>query len=388
MQRVKGAYDWAQKHSATFEVNKFALVHFSRKRIKTPNEPKKAAPLPRPVLTLGTTIIQPSASTKFLEVHLDEGLRFQIQANAALAKGSKYMLAAKRLQKGKRGVPLRQGLQLYTGVVVPKLLYAAEVWCEPIRKLREGSKRRQGSVGFAHKFAAVQRMAGLFTTGAMKSTATTVLDAHADYLPMELLINRICFRAALRWAMAAVGHPMHQLVREAAKQRKNAAQVPLNKLWRAYPIKPDKIETIEPVRRSTKWVVPMKIYIAETKEAAQADEANDSASIKCYSDGSGYKGAIGTSAVMYRGGVRHTGIIKRTLMAYLGTEKKQTVYIGKLAGQLMDLHLLQTERSRGGLGRVSIYVNNQASLKALRSNKPGSGHHVTDAVHEAYEKVM
>ncbi|KZP09962.1 hypothetical protein FIBSPDRAFT_701580, partial [Athelia psychrophila] len=166
-----------------FEPDKFALIHFTRKRERTPNGPRKTRLIPGPALQLGDVTIQPSESTRFLGVFLDKTLKFQVHANVALGKGLKYMLAAKRLQKGKRGVPLRQGTQLYTGVVIPKMLYAAEIWCEPIRALKEGGKVRQGSVGFANKFTPIQRLAVLFTTGGMKSTATTVLDAHTDYLP-------------------------------------------------------------------------------------------------------------------------------------------------------------------------------------------------------------
>ena len=206
---------------------------------------------------------------------------------------------------------------------------------------------------------------------------------------MPLLVNRICFRAALRWATTARGHPMFNLVRAAAKQYKNAARSLLNKLFGAYKINPNKIETIQAVRRSPKWIPPIKVVIMSDRDVAQAFEENNSALVKCYSDGSGYNGGIRSSAVMYRGGVRHAGVLKRSLTAYLGTSKRQTVYVGELAGELMNLHLLLTEPpGRGGLGRVSIYVDNQASMQALDSNKPGSGHYIADAIQDTYEKVM
>lgn len=37
---------------------------------------------------------------------------------------------------------------------------------------------------------------------------------------------------------------------------------------------------------------------------------------------------------------------------------------------------------------ASIFVDSQASLRALESNKPVSGHQLADEVHEAYERVM
>lgn len=150
------------------------------------------------------------------------------------------------------------------------MLFAAEVWCEPIRapNLKEGGKIKQSSVGFANKFALVQRLAALFTTGVMKSTATTILDAHADYPSIHLLINRTCKRAALRWATVAHPHPMYKLVRKAANICQKRGDGPLNELFAAYPINPAAMETIKAVRMSPHWKPGMVIRIAKDKETA------------------------------------------------------------------------------------------------------------------------
>lgn len=117
------------------------------------------------------------------------------------------------------------------------------------------------------------------------------------------------------------------------------------------------------------------------------EEADDTALVKIYSDGSGYKGGIGASAVMYRGG-GPTGRTVRALTAHLGSDEEQTVYVGELAGELMDLHLLATERpGPTGLGKVSIYVDNQASLLALDSIKPKSGGFIADEIHKLFARV-
>lgn len=107
MERAGGANDWAVSHNAAFKVDKFALVHFSRKLERDPTWPRKKRPISRPALTLGNVTIQPSHSTKFLGVCMDQELRWHTQVNVAVAKGMDYMLAAKRLSKRKRGVPGR-----------------------------------------------------------------------------------------------------------------------------------------------------------------------------------------------------------------------------------------------------------------------------------------
>lgn len=141
--RPGGAKAWAAQHHAVFEVDKFALVHFFRKLEQIPGTRRGREPV-QPSLTLDDTVIAPKASAKLLGVHMDSKLKWQVQANTAQAKGLKYMLAAKHLSQGKRGVPGRLGVQLYTGVVVPKMLYAAEIWCSPILDPEEGQVKKRG----------------------------------------------------------------------------------------------------------------------------------------------------------------------------------------------------------------------------------------------------
>jgi hypothetical protein len=46
----------------------------------------------------------------------------------------------------------------------------------------------------------------------MKTTATDILDAHANLLPIPLLLQKICHRAALRIATLPQRHPLFKHV--------------------------------------------------------------------------------------------------------------------------------------------------------------------------------
>ncbi|KZP11076.1 hypothetical protein FIBSPDRAFT_673666, partial [Athelia psychrophila] len=109
---------WAANHHATFEVDKFALVQFSRAKRKNPATGRREE-LPGPNLVPGDVTIVPKDAAKLLGVYMDRKLIWNVQAAAAKAKGLKYMMAAKRLSLGKWGVPGRLGVQLYSGLVVP-----------------------------------------------------------------------------------------------------------------------------------------------------------------------------------------------------------------------------------------------------------------------------
>jgi hypothetical protein len=98
------AHEWSREHNSKFEVNKFNLVHFTQKKNISRNDPKKRVRKARPPLTLGGTTIQPSKSTKFLGVILDEELRWNEQAKYAVGRASKYALLFRRLTRQSTGL--------------------------------------------------------------------------------------------------------------------------------------------------------------------------------------------------------------------------------------------------------------------------------------------
>ena len=111
-------------------------------------------------------------------------------------------------------MPPRFARQLYKAIAVPRMLYAADIFQTLVTR-SPGAERSKGSVGLISKLARVQRMAAIHITGAMHSTATDILDAHADLLPFTLLVNQICQRAALRLSTLPDTHPLYKHVKKA-----------------------------------------------------------------------------------------------------------------------------------------------------------------------------
>jgi hypothetical protein len=202
-----GAKDWTEAHHSRFEKSKFAIVCFSRRRIPDGNRPGRTKPDARPDFTYEGTTIQPQESHKFLGVFLDEELRWKIQAEKAVAKAVKWTLLFRRLSKPSTGVQAKYMRQLYTAVAIPKFTYAADVWFTPIQR-QAGRRRASGLVGVVRKLTSVQRMATIAITGAMKTTATDVMEAHANILPIELLMLYVCYRAAARMVTLPASHPL------------------------------------------------------------------------------------------------------------------------------------------------------------------------------------
>ncbi|KAK7002023.1 hypothetical protein R3P38DRAFT_3215776 [Favolaschia claudopus] len=73
--------------------------------------------------------------------------------------------------------------------------YGLPVWYKPVVE-REGS-RRAGAVWVAKALGNVQRQACKLITGALRTTATDVLDFHANLLPVHIRLNRSAYNAAL-----------------------------------------------------------------------------------------------------------------------------------------------------------------------------------------------
>ncbi|KAG2740533.1 hypothetical protein P692DRAFT_20663606, partial [Suillus brevipes Sb2] len=128
MEKRGGALQWSEEHHAEFELDKTALVCLSRKRVQSVTDPHKTIPAPKPAIVIRNHTIQPSSSHKFLGVIIDENLNFKEHAAHALAKGTKYTLACNRMIRPTKGIKSRLMKRLYEGVVIPKMLYAADVW--------------------------------------------------------------------------------------------------------------------------------------------------------------------------------------------------------------------------------------------------------------------
>ena len=138
---------------------------------------------------------------------VDQELHWRQQADYATAKATKWMLAFRRLVHTSTGIKPRLMRQMYLAVAVPKMSYAADVWYTPIYEC-EGRARRSGSVGFTCRLITLQRLVATAITGALRSTATDMLDLHANLLQVDLLLHKICHRTAVQLATLPASHPL------------------------------------------------------------------------------------------------------------------------------------------------------------------------------------
>ena len=190
-------------------------------------------------------MIREVESYKYLGVMIDNKLRWGIQGKSAAAKATKWVLLFRRLTRVSTGTSANLMRRLYLGVAIPKMTYGADVWYTPPR-LNIGKKRRQGSMTTLHELEKVQQIASLAINGAMRSTASDTLDAHANLLPMDLLLEKICFRGLMRACTLPDTHPLHDRIRDYSNNPARAQPTPLQNLLKIFNIAPEFIETITP----------------------------------------------------------------------------------------------------------------------------------------------
>jgi ribonuclease HI len=213
----------------------------------------------------------------------------------------------------------------------------------------------------------------------MRTTASDTLDAHANLLPFQLLVDKVVHKAAVRLACLPDKHPLATRVGRAAKRYVKKHRTPIHEIMHAYKLEPHRMEKIETVVRGPKWEPAFRIRTPQKEEVAIAELSSDTAQGKVFSDGSCIDGGVGAAAVLYRGGVE-----VQVVRLYLGTEEEHTVFEAELVGMAMGAKLLNMERS----AKYTIGTDSQAAMLTTRREKQMSAQYLVSAVHRQIEGVV
>ncbi len=250
-------------------------------------------------------VISPTDHHRFLGLLIDQQLRFKQHVALAYAKGNKWVAHIRRLATARNGLTLAVVRRLYLTVAVPSMLYAADTFLTPVRKLA-GHKQQHGSMGSIRRLAMVQRQALLVMTGALRSTATDVLEAHADILPFDLLVHKHCHRAAVRLCALPSGHPLAAHVQRAGPRLVQSHRSSLHELLDAYrPFLDYKhTERILPARRHPQWKPRHRVHIIEDRDTAADDDEcwARGGAYRVFTDGWDFEGGVGAVHLLYAPG--------------------------------------------------------------------------------------
>ena len=161
---------------------------------------------------------------------------------------AKWMLCFHCLTKPAFGIRSRFIRQLYYTVAVPIFTYAADIWYAPVT-CAVPDARASGSVRATKRLESIQHMVVLAITGALHTTAMDIMEAHANILLVELLMHRVCHRAAVRLAALPGTHPLHKPVLTCTCRWAKRHLSHIHLLLQAYKIKPAEFEVFSLANR-------------------------------------------------------------------------------------------------------------------------------------------
>jgi ribonuclease HI len=381
MERPGGGFEWSLTHNSPFELSKMALMNFPRSY--QDNIPGALSlDKPNPDGSVTTSHTHPVTSYKYLGVIFNPKLRWTLQQTKAVTSAAYQSSCIWRLSKPVSGVSTSGTKQLYNTVAVPRFTYGAEVWYTYLHK-PEGTNKTKGSVAVTNKLLSMQCKVAKAITGGLSSTAGDILDVHAHILPIDLLFCKLLFRAALRLCSLPLAHPLHSLVRSVTCQKIRQHLSPIHHLICFAHVNPKEVEVISTVQRSPGYVLAFNLVIPPSKDDVLpfAIIMNAIAPVCIYSDGLGFEGGIGASALLYI----NEQLVK-VRCAYLGSSLEHTVYEAEGVGLIMGLHLLNG-LSRQLTQNTVLGTDSQAVIKALGNQKSHTGQYILDAIHTSAEKL-
>ena len=381
MERRNGVFEWSRSYNSPLEMNKLALINFTLSH-------EKASRADTLVLTqpdIGgqlTHRIQASPHAKLLGVLLNSKLTWKAQHEKVRKKAIKWTTAFKRFTRAAAGIRMNEACKLYNAVAVPKITYAADLWFRP-KSIRKTDRKltEPGPRLLTKRLEAIQRNAAISITGAMRTSPGDAVTVHANLTPIGILIKNASLKNYARMASRPSDHPISPLILRMVKQRTKKHQSSLHHLANIARFRPEEMEKMPAARQRPGTAPNFTTFIAESKEESiENDNELFPINRMIYTDGSGYKGAIGAAAVSYVNGTKTA-----ELRYQLGPDTRHTVFEGELVAIILGLHL-----SRYVIGirdRINLNIDNQVTIKTMGNNRPQPAQYLIDKIKRDISKI-
>src|SRR5882724_12439540 len=148
--------------------------------------------------------------------------------------------------------------RFYITIAVPHMLYAADLFLT----LQSGQATR--SKGHIKRLGRVQQQATLHATLALRMTPTDSLDAHADLLPFQKLIEKPP-SSHMNCNLTKIP-PASGPCKQGCKKICQKPQI--HELLHAHKIIPTEFKVIQLIQTSPKWSLRYKTHIPESRNVA------------------------------------------------------------------------------------------------------------------------
>jgi ribonuclease HI len=210
--------------------------------------------------------------------------------------------------------------------------------------------------------AKVQRLAALVITGMLRTTPNDVLDAHAELIPIDLMLEKICYRNIVQTCTLPPSKLLSWITRGYHRDKAKWHITNLQTLIQRFDLDLKTVETIGTPQFTSADPLPLTTNIADTRDNSIQGEATDSSRFKVYSDGSGQNGQAGAAAILYVDN-KHA----RTLQLHLGSLKEHMMYEAEIVGGVLAAQLMKEIANTNPGTEVTHYMDSQSIIKTLTS---------------------
>ncbi|KAJ5667630.1 hypothetical protein N7507_003494 [Penicillium longicatenatum] len=362
---------WARRHAAKFAPDKFELIHFTNPRAEE-------EPLPQPTQStqpeeysiydiiipdpgtdqLPVRDIQPLTYAKYLGIWLDKELSFNIHRQKLIGKANASLDALQSLTGSTWGASLSAMRTVYRAVVIPQMLYGVVAWFP-----NTATKQNQ----IINSFTKIQRRAAIMIAGAFKSMSAAALN-----IEQILQETAIRIQTGAKWAQP---YYLSILGKRTTKETKLGGFSPLEKLrWKKGGI----LFGDGQWESKTAFVLPpweprIKCIIKDSDTTIKShNQIQSEGKMVFFTDGSGYEGKIGASAVAPDRGIQ--------ARRFLGTTEQAIVFTAELAGIEMTLDKFKSMH-QSNTRELVIFANSRAAIQAVQNPKRPSGQHILRAIY-------
>ena len=348
---IDDALKWERRSGATFEADKTAITHFTRKPYKSDSQP----------FTIKGQAVQPKEHVKILGVIMDAKLKYKEHLARAASKGLQSAMELKRL----RGLSPGTARQLFTATVAPVVDYASNVW------------RHECRYKAASPINRVQRIGAQAIVGTFMTVATSVAEAEANIPTVE---DRLWRRAIKLWTDIHTLPETNPLRRNTSRMRKLRKQhrSPLFRVTEALKdIAMEDLETIKPFTIAP-WEKRVHAITDDSAESQRLDSA-----VRIAVSSSAKNGTVGMGgAIEIRKSMQSEPTVD-TFSCTLGPRTEQNPYAGELAAMAHALNQLPHLRYCD----VTLITRNKAAVLTLRNPRQQSGQEHVCSVYRSIRKL-
>ena len=149
-------------------------------------------------------LVEQVKSHKYLGIILDEKLTFNLQVENAKGKAKSALNKVCTLIRGRRGISVRVGIELYKSLIRHHLEYAIPAWAMLTERMILDLEKVQNE--------SLRRLMGAF-----QSTSTMALEVISNVTPFRLRIQELCMKEWVKIQSLKENHSLKQMLNSGSK---------------------------------------------------------------------------------------------------------------------------------------------------------------------------